>query len=37
MYYGDGHTGLLNSECARRAEASYLVSGVTPARDEFCG
>ncbi|WP_134664305.1 MULTISPECIES: alpha/beta hydrolase [unclassified Amycolatopsis] len=36
-YLGDGHTGLLNSECVRRAEARYLVSGVTPPRGEFCG
>lgn len=34
----DGHTGLLNSACARKAEVDYLVSGVTPPRPALhCG
>jgi hypothetical protein len=34
---GDGHTGLLNSACARGAEVNYLVSGITPAGGTVCG
>ncbi|WIX80900.1 alpha/beta hydrolase [Amycolatopsis carbonis] len=32
----DGHTGLLNSACARAAETKYLVSGLTPPRGTIC-
>ena len=32
----DGHTGLINSACARAAEVKYLVTGVTPPRGAVC-
>jgi pimeloyl-ACP methyl ester carboxylesterase len=32
----DGHTGLLNSACARAVEVGYLVSGITPGRGTVC-
>ncbi|BBC32367.1 hypothetical protein SGFS_036610 [Streptomyces graminofaciens] len=33
---GDGHTGILNSSCARAHEAEYLVTGKTPAAGTTC-
>ncbi|MFF3850847.1 alpha/beta hydrolase [Streptomyces sp. NPDC002328] len=33
---GDGHTGILNSSCARAHEAAYLVTGKTPAPGTTC-
>ncbi|MGR8011818.1 alpha/beta hydrolase [Streptomyces hypolithicus] len=33
---GDGHTGILNSSCARGHEAEYLVTGRTPAAGTTC-
>lgn len=32
----DGHTGLLNSACARAAEVEYLVTGAPPGRGAVC-
>lgn len=32
----DGHTGWVNTPCARAATVDYLVSGVTPARGTVC-
>jgi len=32
----DGHTGLINSACARAAEVKYLVTRVTPPRGAVC-
>ncbi|MFJ2610573.1 alpha/beta hydrolase, partial [Streptomyces sp. NPDC087425] len=32
----DGHTGLLNSACARAAEVEYLVSGLTRGSRQLC-
>ncbi|MFF3399903.1 alpha/beta hydrolase [Streptomyces sp. NPDC002659] len=33
---GDGHTGILNSACARGHEAQYLVTGKTPPAGATC-
>ncbi|MFJ9739175.1 alpha/beta hydrolase [Streptomyces sp. NPDC101166] len=33
---GDGHTGILNSSCARAHEAAYLVTGKTPPAGTTC-
>ena len=35
-YDGDGHTGMLNSPCAREAEVTYLTTGRLPGPGAVC-